>query len=46
MADNKDDGGKPAAQHQDTFEGFITATKWGVGFVSITLILLAVFFVH
>ncbi len=45
MAHNGDDAGKPGIEHQETFEGFITATKWGVALVSLALILMAIFLV-
>ena len=38
MANNSDDAGKPGIEHQETFEGFIAATKWGVILVSLALI--------
>jgi hypothetical protein len=46
MADDNDDRGPPRTPHHDTFEGFITATKWGVALVAMALILMAVFLVH
>jgi Bacterial aa3 type cytochrome c oxidase subunit IV len=45
MANNGDEAGKPGIEHQETFEGFITATKWGVILVSLALILMAIFLV-
>jgi hypothetical protein len=45
MANNGDDAGKSRIEHQETFEGFITATKWGVALVSLALILMAIFLV-
>jgi hypothetical protein len=45
MANNSDDAGKPGIEHQETFEGFIAATKWGVILVSLALILMAIFLV-
>jgi uncharacterized integral membrane protein len=45
MANNSDDAGKPGIEHQETFEGFMAATKWGVIIVSLALILMAIFLV-
>lgn len=39
------DGNQPNtgnSDHQATYEGFMSATKWGVALVSIVLILMAV----
>jgi hypothetical protein len=45
MADNGEERGKPNTSHHDTFEGFITATKWGVALIALALILMAIFLV-
>lgn len=45
ISDQGDNSGKTPNDNQETFEGFITATKWGVGLVSLALILMAIFLV-
>ena len=45
MANDGEDGGDRRNPHQGTFEGFITATKWGVALISLALILMAIFLV-
>lgn len=43
------DSGAPNAGnngHRATYESFMTITKWAIGFVAVTLILLALFLVH
>ena len=37
--------GNDYAEHEATYEAFITLTKWGVGFLIILLILMAYFLV-
>jgi len=45
MANEGEDSGDRRNPHRGTFEGFITATKWGVALISLTLILMAIFLV-
>jgi hypothetical protein len=37
--------GNDYAEHEATYEAFITMTKWGVGFLVVLLILMAYFLV-
>ena len=37
--------GNDYAEHEATYESFITMTKWGIGFLVILLILMAYFLV-
>ena len=39
------DGNEPTSKtdHRTTYDGFMSATKWGIGFVSVVLILMAIF---
>ena len=46
MANHGDDAGKRAEQNSQTYEGFLAATKWGVIFIALALILMAIFLVR
>ncbi|MBC7504136.1 MAG: aa3-type cytochrome c oxidase subunit IV [Sandarakinorhabdus sp.] len=46
MANNGDTSAKPPTDHHSTYEGFLSASKWGIIFVVIVLLLLAMFLVH
>jgi hypothetical protein len=44
------DGSEPGSEakdgktdHRQTYDGFMAATKWGVAFVAVVLILMAIF---
>jgi hypothetical protein len=43
MANHGSEMNSGGTDHRNTYEGFMTATKWGVGLVSVTLILMAIF---
>lgn len=45
MAGFEENWGKEmdSKEHLGTYDGFITATKWGTGLIVLTLILMAVF---
>lgn len=46
MANKAEDTGKQIAENRATYEAFLAASKWGVIFVALALILMAIFFVH
>ena len=46
MANKADDSDKQITDSRATYDAFLAASKWGVIFVALTLILMAVFFVH
>ncbi len=46
MATGTDGDNQLGAAHVQTYEGFMTYLKWGVGVVATVLILLAIFLVH
>lgn len=43
MANHSEDAGQPMTDNKATYEGFLTASKWGVISVSLILILMAIF---
>lgn len=44
MANHGEEAGQPATDNKATYEGFLTASKWGVIVVALVLIVLAIFF--
>ena len=46
MANKAEETGKPMTDSRATYEGFLTASKWGVIFIALALILMAIVFVH
>ncbi|KAB7648880.1 aa3-type cytochrome c oxidase subunit IV [Polymorphobacter fuscus] len=45
MADDGENSQKQLGERRETFDGFISATKWAVILVALALILMAVFLV-
>lgn len=43
MANDANQPNSGNSDHRETYEGFMSATKWGVALVSIVLILMAIF---